>query len=153
MESKVINFLLKDNTLLCAHAVFYALMFITYRIVIGLSYDLYRIYHESFNNFIVIFLVATLLVEVILFVSMLIKLFTKPKTHQLTSYLGLFIGVFICFIWFGILIVYFAANNHRGFEGLGFALTSLLPCVSSGCGYILLIFIKAIRSFICLLSQ
>lgn len=152
---KLTHFLFKDRTLLCAHAVFYAFMVITYRIDVGFNYDNYD---NNLDNFIAIFFYATILVEVILFFSMLMKLFTKSKTHQLTSNLGLFIGVSICVFWFGILLAYFAftatiIEPWRENNQIGFTLISLFPWVSSACGYILLIFIKAIRSFICQLCK
>ncbi|OCG08060.1 hypothetical protein A9G13_07640 [Gilliamella sp. wkB178] len=147
-QLKIIYFLFKDQTLLSVHACFYVLLFITYRIVAGFSYDVYRSYHETFDSFISIFLIATLSVEVILFFSMLIKLFTQPKTHQLTSFMGLFIGAFICFIWLAIVVYYhLITDDHWGWSiGLDFAVTTLLPCVISIGGFILLLFIKALRS-------
>lgn len=149
-EKEIINFIFKDRHLLYAHGFFYVFMFIIFRISMGFGRGSFQSYSENFDPFIIIFLVATLSLQVILFLSMLIKLFTKPNTHQLTSFLGLFIGIFICFIWFGILMAYFNYNSW-GLKGLGFMLLSFLPCVSSIAGYILLLFIKVIRSSIYLL--
>lgn len=151
-ELGMIHFLFKDRNLFYAHGFFYVLMFIIFRISMEFGRGGFHSYSENFDPFIIIFLVATLTVQVILFLSMLIKLFTKPNTQKLTSFLGLYIGIFVCFIWFAILVAYFENNdNSWGFNGLGFMLLSILPSVSSICGYILLILIKAIRSGICLL--
>lgn len=145
---EIIYFLFQEHNLLYALGFFYVLMLIIFRFY--MEFANHFIYF--FDIFITFLFVMTLTMQVILFLSMIIKTFTKPNTHQLTSFLGLFIGIFVCFIWCAILVIYFKISNW-GFNGIGFMIASFLPCVLSICGYILLIFIKVIRSGFYLLTK
>ena len=147
LKLEIIYFLFKDRNLLYALGFFYVLMLMIFMFCLEFRYD--SIY---FGTFIIILFVATISVQVILFLSMLIKIFSKPNTHQLTSFLGLFIGIFVCFIWYAILKGYFEIS-YWGLNGIGLQIVSYLPCVLSIYGYILLIFIKVIRSCIYLLVK